>query len=263
MRANPLKSTAQNLIGLVFPARCFLCEAPLDPKRPTPLCLEHATEMVRIERPVCSKCGRKLFGESVEALVCAECRSGRTYYDAGYSAYLFDGPIRELIHQFKYRKRRYLKYFLANQLVDYLQEFADLARYEAIVAVPLHWIGYWKRGFNQAIELAKPLSSHLGIPVVRIALKRVRYTRRQVGLSRPERRVNIKNAFRVTRTSKVAGRNILLIDDVITTGATLNECARVLKQAGASTVTIVTLAQASDIGLQRHISVPILESPHS
>jgi ComF family protein len=250
VRARPLKSAAQNLIGLVFPARCSICEAPLDPRRSSPLCPEHAREILLIEPPACSKCGRKLFGESVEALICAECRSGRIHYDAGYSAYLFDGPLRELIHLFKYRKRRYLGSFLGGLLLDYLRHRADFTGYEIILPVPLHWWGYCRRGFNQAMDLAKPLSRHFRIPIMKRTLKRVRYTRRQVGLSRVERRANINNAFKVTRPCKVAEKKVLLIDDVITSGATLNECARVLKQAGASMITVLTLAQASDIGVQ-------------
>jgi len=242
-----VKAAAHNLIGLIFPNRCLMCEAPLDPARSSPLCPGHAREIVRVEPPVCSKCGRKLFGESVEALVCSECRSGRICYDVGYSAYVFAGPIRDLVHFFKYRRRRYLQSFLGGLLLDYVRGRADIAPSDVIIPVPLHWWGYCRRGFNQAIDLAKPLSKHFHIPIMKRNLRRVRHTRRQVGLSRVERRANIKNAFEVSRPAKLAGKSILLIDDVITTGATLNECARVLKQAGVSRITILTLAQATGL----------------
>jgi len=187
-----------------------------------------------------------MFGESVERLVCARCRSTRTDYDAGYSAYIYADALRELVHLFKYRKRRYLGPFLGRLLLKYVREHADGFPYDAIVPVPLHWWRYCSRGFNQAADLARPLSKQLRIPILKRSLRRVRYTRPQVILSHEERRSNIRNAFKVSRPASVAGKKLLLLDDVITTGATLNECARVLKKAGSATVTIVTLAHPSD-----------------
>ncbi len=241
-----LRAASDNLLGLVFPSRCLICERPIDSSRRSPLCVEHAREIILAEPPVCSKCGRKMFGESVESLVCEECRSKAVFYDAGYSAYIYAAPLRELIHLFKYGRRRYLQSFLGGLMLDYLREHADTSQYDAIVPVPLHWWRYWRRGFNQAADLAKPLSKQLRIPILKRNLRRIRYTRPQVGLSPDERKSNIRNAFKVNRPAKIAGKNLLLIDDVITSGATLNECARVLKGAGASGITILTLAHPSD-----------------
>ena len=240
-----VSSAVGSFLGLVFPSRCLVCEAPLHPMRDCPLCPEHFRKILLVEPPLCSRCGRKMSGESVEALVCAECRSRATYHDLGYSACAFAEPIRYLIHLFKYGKRRYLASFLGRLLVDYIRDRADMAGYDAIIPVPLHWRRHWTRGFNQALDLARPLSRHFCIPVMKGNLRRVRYTTPQVGLLGKERESNIRNAFRARNPAKVAGKRLLLLDDVITSGATLNECARVLKRAGASWVTIVTLAQAS------------------
>lgn len=234
-----------SFLGLIFPSRCLICEAPLHPMRECPLCPEHLRQIRVVEPPVCSRCGRKMSGKSVEALVCAECRSRTTYHDSGYSACAFADPLRELIHLFKYRKKRYLASFLARLLVDYLREHPDISGYDAIIPVPLHWRRRWTRGFNQALDLARPLSKHFGIPVMKGNLRRVRYTKPQVRLVSKERESNIRNAFRTRSPTQLAGKRLILLDDVITSGATLNECSRVLKRAGASWVAIVTLAQAS------------------
>lgn len=198
-----------------------------------------------------------MYGKSVEALVCSECRSMSVHYDAGYSACIYADPIKELVHLFKYGKRRYLRFFLGGLILDYLCKSADMSQYDAIVPVPLHWRRYCSRGFNQAADLAGPLSRHFRLPIVKRSLRRVRHTRPQVSLPHNERKTNIRNAFKVARPSKVAGKKLLLLDDVITSGATLNECARVLKRAGASKVAIVTLAHASDVASKAGAASPL------
>ncbi len=187
-----------------------------------------------------------MYGTTVEELVCKECRKKKVYYDSGYSACKFDSPVRELIHLFKYGKRRYLASFLGGLILEHVRERADVSRCDAIAPVPLHWWRHWRRGFNQSAELSRYLSKRLRIPLIKRNLTRVRHTRPQVGLSPDERNDNIKNAFKVRKPAKIAGKKILLLDDVITSGATLNECARVLKKAGAASVTILTLAHASN-----------------
>ena len=241
-----LRKASENFIGLIFPSRCIICERPTDSSRHSPLCVEHDREIIPVKPPVCSKCGRKMFGVSVERLLCADCRSTRVYYDAGYSGYIYAQALRELLHLFKYGRKRYLGSVLGKLMLDYVREHADGFVYDAIVPVPLHWRRYFSRGFNQATSLARPLSKQFRIPILKRNLRRVRYTRPQVSLPRKERKSNIVNAFKIRHPAKVAGKKLLLIDDVITTGATLNECARVLKDAGASEVTILTLAHPSD-----------------
>jgi len=197
-----------------------------------------------------------MYGESVEVLICAKCRPKTICYDEGYSAHQYTGVVKELIHLFKYRKRQYLGHFLGGSLLDCVRERGDLSGYDAIVPVPLHWRRQWSRGFNQATDLGKALSNGFGIPIMKRNLRRVLNTRPQVRIEPKEREDNIKNAFRVRRPGKVAGKKLVLLDDVITTGATLNECARVLKMAGALKVTIVTLAHASDVQREPAGKVP-------
>jgi ComF family protein len=188
-----------------------------------------------------------MFGESVQSLVCSNCRAVKATFDAGHSAYLYADALRELIHLFKYGKRRYLGSFLGGLLADSLRSKAAELSFDAIVPVPLHWWRYCSRGFNQATDLARPLSRQLHVPILKKNLRRIRHTPPQVSLSPKERKSNIRNAFKVSRPAKVRGKRLLLIDDIITTGSTLNECARVLKAAGAAGVTILTLAHPTDL----------------
>ena len=167
---------------------------------------------------------------------CALCRSGLRGFDAAYSFGAYEGVLRELIHLYKYGKVRTLARPLSGLLAQALPR--DEA-FDAAVPVPLYWRRRLQRGFNQAELLARGLSRRTGIPVVK-ALGRVRPTPTQAGLSNSARRQNVVKAF---RARSVTGQRILLIDDVMTTGATAASCALALKQAGARRVALLTVAR--------------------
>ncbi|HTX38186.1 MAG TPA: ComF family protein [Bryobacteraceae bacterium] len=174
---------------------------------------------------------------------CALCRSGLRGFDAAYAYGSYEGVLRELIHIYKYGKVR----TLARPLGDLL--WTALARDEAwdmIAAVPLHWRRRWQRGFNQSELLARDLARRCGVPFVSL-LKRVQPTTAQAGLSNQKRRRNVASAFAcrrmVLRRDRLAGKRVLLIDDVLTTGSTAAACAAALKKAGAGRVGILTLAR--------------------
>jgi competence protein ComFC len=167
---------------------------------------------------------------------CALCRGGLRGFDAAYSFGAYEGVLRELIHLYKYGRVRTLAPPLSALLARALPR--DEA-FDATVPVPLYWRRRLQRGFNQAELLARGLSRRTGIPVVK-ALGRVRPTPTQAGLSNSSRRQNVARAF---RSRSVQGKRILLIDDVMTTGATAASCALALKQAGARRVALLTLAR--------------------
>jgi ComF family protein len=167
---------------------------------------------------------------------CALCRSGLRGFDAAYSFGTYEGVLRKLIHLYKYGKVKTLARPLSGLLAQALPR--DEA-FDAAVPVPLYWRRRLQRGFNQAELLARGLSRRTGIPVVR-ALGRLRPTPAQAGLSNSARRQNVSQAF---RARGVQGKRILLIDDVMTTGATAASCAAALKQAGARRVSLLTVAR--------------------
>jgi ComF family protein len=175
---------------------------------------------------------------------CALCRLGVRGFDAAYSFGFYENELRTLIHLFKYGRVQTLAGPLGRLLALALPRGQG---FDVIVPMPLHWRKRWGRGFNQAELLAHEIGRRTHIPV-RNALRRVRNTASQAGLTSAKRRKNVSGAFQAVRRAKnrtaLEGRSVLLIDDVMTTGATAASCARTLKRGGARQVTLLTLARA-------------------
>ncbi len=232
------------LFSLVFPSDCRVCGEPLRTLTRLPVC----PDCLKRPQPLsaeffCVSC-RTAFQNAFpldEEGRCGVCRRGLRGFDAAYSFGAYEGALRELIQLYKFERVQ----TLAGPLGDLIMAaFPRDERFDAIAAVPLHWRRQWQRGFNQAELLARTLSRRTAIPVIP-ALRRVRYTAHQAGLSKTARRHNVSAAFRCRRPEAIAGRRILLIDDVMTTGSTGAECATALKRAGAARVAILTIARAS------------------
>ena len=171
---------------------------------------------------------------------CGLCRRGVRGFDAAYSFGSYEGELREMIHLLKYGRIQTLASPLGRLLALALPRDE---RFDAIVPMPLHWRKRWQRGFNQSDLLARELGRRIHVPVRR-ALRRVRNTAAQAGLTNAKRRLNVSGAFRAKKAGSLAGKKVLLIDDVMTTGATAASCARALKMAGAQAVTLLTVARA-------------------
>ena len=176
---------------------------------------------------------------------CALCRAGLRGFDAAYCFGAYEGPLRELVHLFKYGKVRSLARPLGNLLAAALPLDES---FDAIAPVPLHWRRQWQRGFNQSELLARNIAGRTGIPVV-LALRRLRSTSAQAGLNNAGRRQNVAGAFACRRGARWARRiqakRILLVDDVMTTGSTAAACALALKRAGAARVALLTVARVA------------------
>jgi ComF family protein len=185
---------------------------------------------------------------------CALCRSGLRGFDAAYSFGAYDGALREMIHLMKYRK----VHTLAQPLGDFLlQALPPGESFDVVAPVPLHWKRHWDRGFNQSELLARSVARSAGIPLTN-ALRRVKATATQAGLSNSARRRNVTQAFRCARPGRVQGKHILLVDDVMTTGSTATACAQALKRAGARRVALLTVARADRrLASWRHAPVEI------
>jgi ComF family protein len=171
--------------------------------------------------------------------LCVACRHGVRAFDHAYSFGSYEGPLQKLIHLFKYGKVESLARPLSELILRALPRDLNV---DLVTAIPMHWRKQWQRGFNQAALLAEPVARRYGLKLSR-NLRRIRYTESQASLNEQSRRMNLKNSFAVRRPQEIAGRRILLVDDVFTTGATLRVAAEVLKNAGASHVTVLTLAR--------------------
>ncbi|MCI0329606.1 MAG: ComF family protein [candidate division Zixibacteria bacterium] len=156
---------------------------------------------------------------------------------------VFDRHNQELIHRLKYYGDEPAGKFLGGELGKVLMAFNSAPAWDTIVPVPLHWTRKWSRGFNQSLILARAVFNTTGLPVLS-ALRRVKRTKDQTHLSREGRLANVRGAFRTVKD--VEGKSLLLLDDVTTTGATLDECRRVLADAGASQISAAVVAMASD-----------------
>jgi ComF family protein len=187
--------------------------------------------------PLCPKCGRP----QASGIVCPICRQRQTEIDGIRSPFRFDEVIREAIHELKYRNLKAISPCLAELLTDYLK--ANPLPGEALVGVPLHPRRLRERGYNQSSLLARELGRRIGLPVIEDCLIRVKQAQPQVrAVDVEERRRNVADAF-VCRDEKVSGKQIILIDDVCTSGATLESCAAALKNKGAMSVWGLTLAR--------------------
>jgi ComF family protein len=171
--------------------------------------------------------------------LCTICRESLVNFDAAYSFGSYEGALRRLIHLFKYAKVESLALPLSRLL---LRAMPIDERFDLVIAMPMHWRKRWERGFNQAELLAKPVAKRCRLKLSN-NLRRKRYTKAQAGLTEPQRRENLKDSFCVRSAHQIAGKRILLVDDVFTTGATLRSAAEVLKGAGAIHVTALTLAR--------------------
>jgi ComF family protein len=236
------------LLAALLAPRCVVCEALLERPVQSAACAACWAAIAPLTPPLCRVCGdplpswRLLSGASG---CCPRCRRTKRAIDRARAVGPYEGALRTLLHAFKYDGRRSLARPLAALMARAGAELLDGA--DCVVPVPLHWRRRRARGFNQALDLAR----HLGPPVV-VALRRLRATRPQTGLPAAQRHRNVAGAFAPARRwwpfapprgSLVGGRSVVLVDDVWTTGATLEACARVLKHLGAREVRALTAAR--------------------
>lgn len=230
-----LRDLYSGLLDLIYPPHCVVCRDAGDGYL-CPKCIEKIT---LIEPPVCYKCGKPC-----EAFMCDDCYQREYAFECARSAGIFDGPLRDAIHALKYRNHE----AVADPLAEIMaRAFAgtQLARnVDVLVPIPIHSSRMLDRGFNQSEVLARILARRIGLPVETKVLRKVRKTRHQVDLPLDERTLNVQGSFAIRHSEKISRKRVLLIDDVFTTGSTLDEAARVLLAAGATEVRAYTLARS-------------------
>jgi ComF family protein len=248
-QAGPWRRWTGALLDLVFPPFCPVCQGRLVEGRRDPLCAACWGAIVRIGPPWCGRCGLPVMRTAGAgpapgarpAPTCAPCRRRPPRFDYARAAASYDGVLREAVHAFKFGGRRALAAPLGDLVVETLA--GRLPEEALLLPVPLHRRRERERGFNQAALLARRIGRAWSWPVREDVLARVTATPSQTELDAAARRANVRDAFRLRRPGAVAGRRVVLVDDVLTTGATLSECARTLREAGAASVGAVTVAR--------------------
>jgi ComF family protein len=229
-------------LALLYPEVCQLCKAEPATPREGFVGRKCWAQVRFIRPPFCERCGLPYEGEITTSFVCTNCHELKLHFTSARSAVVSKTVAREAIKQFKYARALWFENFLADLLV---REAAPVLRgkWDCLVPVPLHSQKEREREFNQSALLARHLGRAANIPSEEKILRRVLPTTTQTHLKREARAANMKNAFAVYPGARPAGRRIVLVDDVFTTGATTNDCARALRDAGAAEVCVWTVAR--------------------
>ena len=234
-----LKQFSFRVLDFFLPRLCLFCGGVVAEDAAAAVCPDCEATIEWVESPVCNCCGLIFPTREGEDRLCGSCRTEPPPFARARAAAVYEGPVAQAVTRFKFgRQLAYLpvmQHWLQAQQCGELAADADL-----LIPVPLHPKRIKSRGFNQALLLARAFP---GAEVGLETLARVRYTAPQVGLNPKERRDNVHRAFAVPRPEEVKGKKVLLVDDLYTTGATVKECARVLKRAGAKRVEVLTVAR--------------------
>ncbi|MGH6725833.1 MAG: ComF family protein [Pseudolabrys sp.] len=236
-----LRRAGRLTLDVALPPLCPACRAPLGDG--VGLCADCWSKLSLIEPPYCARLGIPFTYDPGPGLLSMEAIADPPAYDRARAAVRYDEVARALVLSFKYGDRLDLAPMMGQWMARAGRELLKEA--DALLPVPLHWRRLWARRFNQSATLTGAISHICGVPVLHGALSRVRATPQQVGLSKTQRADNVQGAFRVPPRAKaeIAGRRLVLIDDVLTSGATVDTCARALLRAGAAHVDVLVFAR--------------------
>jgi competence protein ComFC len=235
-----------NDIGdIIFPPQCLACSEIINRQANQFFCSPCQGKISFINDNFCPICGVPFLSSPAESHICGDCLIKKPYYDKARAVAGFETVILDAIHKFKYGRSISTGSSLSSFMANFSFPNFDFSEYSLLIPVPLHIKRLRDRGFNQSLLLARAIGKKHKLPVNFSLLKRSKFTLTQTGLNKAEREINIKGAFVVADRKKAAGENIILIDDVFTTGATINECARVLLKAGAQKVAVLTLSRVT------------------
>ncbi len=238
-----MKEPLTSLLDLFYPRVCAACNGPVQSGEHQ-LCWDCLSRIITLKSPFCSLCGNPVSGRIDHAYTCWHCLEYPKSFDKARSFALYDGVAATCLRLLKYRQGFWVLPDTVQWLEACVRMHWEVDDIDLVCAVPLHPVRRLQRGFNQAALLGSRLSVVLQKPFLRRGLKRVKKTGTQTRLTAGARMDNVKDAFRVLKGRRLDGRNVLLVDDVMTTGATASECAVALKCAGARQVQVVTVARS-------------------
>lgn len=236
-----LKRGASAFLDFALPPVCASCREPLG--EGAGVCASCWSKLALIERPYCPRLGIPFVYDPGPGLLSMEAIATPPAFDRARAAVRYDDVARDIVQAFKYSDRLDLAPMMGRWMVRAGQELFEGA--DALVPVPLHWRRQWARRFNQSAALAAEIAAATQVPVAQGLVRRIRPTAQQVGLSKSERAANVQGAFLADRERKaeIAGRRFIVVDDVLTSGATVEACTKALLRAGASHVDVLTFAR--------------------
>ena len=237
------RHAARLALDIALPTLCVACREPVDGEG---VCADCWAKLSFIEPPYCPKLGIPFVYDPGPGLLSMEAIADPPAYARARAAVRYDDVARTLVHALKYQDRTDLAPAMGRWMARAGRELLDEA--DVLVPVPLHWRRAWGRRYNQSGALARVIARQSGVRVATEALRRVRPTQQQIGLSRSQRASNVQGAFKVApeRSADIAGRRVVLVDDVLTSGATTDACARALLRAKAAQVDVLVFARVVD-----------------
>lgn len=239
-----LRRLLNGLVDIVYPRICLACKKRLTPQSVANLiCMQCWGKIKRNLPPFCYHCGRHIDPKINLKNICNSCIKRPLHFDRAFSPCVYEGVIKELIHQFKYKNKDYLGLILSKLMIEFIREYNLPMEYmDLIISLPLHKARLREREFNQAQVLGNYIAKEFNKTLLNNCLIRRRLTKTQTELEEGERFLNVQDSFSLNTEESLKGKNILLVDDVLTTGATASEAARVLKEAETNIVFVLTLA---------------------
>jgi ComF family protein len=234
---------ARLALDIALPTLCVACREPVAGEG---VCAACWAKLSFIAPPYCPRLGIPFVYDPGPGLLSMQAIAAPPAYQRARAAVRYDDVARTLVHALKYQDRTDLAPTMGRWMARAGQELLNQA--DALVPVPLHWRRSWSRRYNQSGALARVIQWHSGVRVTTDVLRRVRPTQQQIGLSRSERETNVQGAFKVAaeRTAEIQGRRVVLVDDVLTSGATVDACARALLRAKAAQVDVLVFARVVD-----------------
>ncbi len=232
----------QKWLDMLYPRSCIGCGKP-SPGTFRYICWDCWSDASRIEPPFCSLCGDPVAGTIEHDFICYACSAEKPAFDRARSAVRYDGVVGEALRQLKYEKGLWLAADMAELLLNCLKAEYPGQSFDLVVPVPLYHTRRRERSYNQSEVLAVELARRMKVKNASRTLRRIRPTATQTNLTAARRLSNVQNAFHHGRGNRLAGRRVLLVDDVMTTGATVNACARALRNGGAESVHVLTVAR--------------------
>jgi len=240
-----VRSVLEAMAGWVFPNACQLCGHRRATRADGYVCPQCWSGLRFIQPPVCRRCGLPFAGAITQEFECANCRDVPLAFEFARAAVAAEGVALEVIHRYKYQRALWFEPFLGDLVRRAAGPGFSAGEWHGIVPVPLHPVREREREFNQAERLALFLGREIRLPVLGKLVQRTEATRTQTRLSREERADNVRRAFSAAADHDLSGQNLLVVDDVLTTGATTNAVAQVLRDLGAERVGVLTAARAT------------------